>query len=182
MQLELNVTAPVFKMIDIFDREIDLTNYKGKKVLIAFFRHVGCPFCNLRIHNLMKHHEEFKAKNFEMIFFFESNKTLLLKSIFHKELSPIPLIADPEKKWYSIYGLEESAYKSAMSHLTTFIQTAIKAKLKSLPLHPMAGGESIKTMPAEFLLDEKLIIRRLLYSQNLNDRMAINDIIDFIEK
>jgi len=181
MKLTLNVTAPTFHLEDVFGRNINLAKYKGKKVMIAFFRHVGCPFCNLRVHTLTKAYETLKVKNLEMIFFFESNKTLILKSTFHKDVSPIPIIADPEKKWYSIYGLEESAFKSAYSHLTMFIQTAIKAKLKGLPLHAMAGGESINTMPAEFLLDENLIIRKLHYSQHLNDRMSIDAIMEFVE-
>lgn len=173
------VTAPVFKLIDIFDREIDLTNYRDKKILIGFFRHAGCPFCNLRVHTLTKIHEELKAQGMEMIFFFESPKHILLRSIFHKEVSPIPLISDPKKEWYDKYGLESSGYKSAMSHLTSFVQTAIKAKKEGVPIHPMAGGESIKTMPAEFLVDKSLIIRKMHYSDRLANRLDVNDIKDF---
>lgn len=180
--LELNVTAPDFELVDIFGRNIKLQDYKGKKVFIGFFRHAGCPFCNLRIHFLQKKHLELKSKNLEMIFFFESSSKLLLSSMFHKEVSPIPLIGDPDKVWYSTYGIENSAYKSTKSHLTSFIQTAIKAKIKKLPIHAMASGESISTMPAEFLLDEDLIIRKIHYSNGLNDRMAIEHIYQFAEE
>jgi len=180
--VELNVAAPSFNLIDIFDREINLKNYKGKKVFVGFFRHAGCPFCNLRAHSLMKIREQLLAKNMEMIFFFESKKELMLQSIFHKEVSPVPLVADPEKKWYSIYGIENSLTKSSMSHLTSFIQTAISAKRKKLPIHMMASGESFSTIPAEFLLDENLIIRKIHYAKNLNDRMSIDMILDFAGK
>ena len=83
--IDLNVTAPDFNLIDIFDRNIHLKNYKGKRVFIGFFRHAGCPFCNLRVHSLMGIREKLLANNMEMIFFFESTRELLLKSIFHKE-------------------------------------------------------------------------------------------------
>lgn len=177
--LQLNVSAPPFSLMDIFDRPIDLSKYKGKKVFIGFFRHAGCPFCNLRVHNLVKLREPLLAKNMEMIFFFESRKETMLRSMFHREVSPIPLIADPEKKWYSIYGIEESFAKSTYSHLTTFIQTAIKAQRTKVPMHSMATGESFSTMPAEFLLDENLVIRKLYYSQTLNDRMSLQVIEEF---
>ncbi|MFM8914414.1 MAG: redoxin domain-containing protein [Flammeovirgaceae bacterium] len=177
--LSLNVSAPQFSLIDIFDRPIDLSKYKGKKVFVGFFRHAGCPFCNLRVHSLVKMRENLLQKNMEMIFFFESRKETMLRSMFHQEVSPIPLIADPEKKWYSIYGIEESFAKSAYSHLTTFIQTAIKAQRTKVPIHAMATGESFSTMPAEFLLDENLIIRKLHYSQTLTDRMSLQAIEDF---
>ncbi len=179
--LDLNVSAPSFELKDIFGKTVELKNYKGRKVLIAFFRHAGCPYCNLRVHFLQKKQEELKSKNLEMIFFFESNEKVLLSSGFHKDISPIPVIADPEKIWYSIYGIENSSLKSTISHLTSFIQTAVKAKINSLPVHLMAGGESINTMPAEFLLDENSIIRKICYSNGLNDRMSIEHIFAFAD-
>jgi peroxiredoxin len=180
--VELNVAAPAFSLIDIFDRAIDLKSYKGKKVFIGFFRHAGCPFCNLRVHHLMKIREKLLERNMEMIFFFESKKELMMQSIFHKEVSPVPLIADPEKKWYNIYGIENSLLKTSMSHLTLFIQTAITARKKKLPIYAMASGESFSTIPAEFLLDENLIIRKIHYAKNLNDRISIDTILDFASK
>jgi peroxiredoxin Q/BCP len=182
MPLERNLIAPVFKLKDIFGRMIDLEQYRDKKVLIGFFRHAGCPFCNLRVHALLKIHAEMKAKDFEMIFFFESKESVILRSSFHQGVSPIPIISDPEKKWYNAYGLESSGLKSAISHITSFVQTAYKAQSKGLPIHMMAGGESIKTMPAEFLLDKGLVIKELHYSERLNDRMDIGIIKAFAEK
>jgi peroxiredoxin len=180
MKLELNVSAPKFKLPSVFANEVNLEEYRGKKVMIAFFRHAGCPFCNLRVHTLNKHYQEFRSKGLEMIFFFESPDDLIQRSTFHKDVSPIPIISDPQKVWYNTYGLEESSFISAKSHITSFLQTSIQAKLKGLPVHMMAGGESINTIPAEFLLDENLIIRRLHYSTSLTNRMAIADIQSFI--
>lgn len=180
--VELNVTAPAFHLIDIYNRQIDLKAYKGKRVFIGFFRHAGCPFCNLRVHSLMKIRETLVSKNMEMIFFFESTKELLLSSIFHKGVSPVPLIADPTKTWYSIYGIENSLLKSSFSHLTSLIQTAIKAKTNKLPIYAMAGEESFSTMPAEFLLDENQIIRKIHYAQTLNDRLSLETIIAFADQ
>ena len=181
MTLKKNILAPIFTAKDVFGRTIDLNSYRDSKVLIAFFRHAGCPFCNLRVHALSKMHEEFKSKGLEMIFFFESKEKIILRSSFHTGVSPIPIISDPEKVWYNAYGLETSGYKSAISHLTSFVQTAIKAKSAGVPVHMMADGESISTIPAEFLLDKGLVIKKLHYSQTLNDRMEISDIKAFAE-
>ncbi len=178
MKLEIHRQAPHFELKDIYDRMINLEDYKDKRVMIAFFRHAGCPFCNLRVHALSKVHAELKAMGFEMIFFFESSEKVILRSIFHKGTSPIPIIADPEKKMYTLYGLEESFKKSMISHVTTFAQTAVKAKVAGLPMHMMASGESFSTMPAEFLLDKNLLIKELHYSETLNDRLEI-DVIKF---
>lgn len=181
MKLENNLSAPLFKLVDIFDREIDLTQYKDKRVFIGFFRHAGCPFCNLRVHALTKVHAELKAKGMDMIFFFESKKEVLLRSIFHKEVSPIPLISDPQKVQYGAYGLEPSALISAKSHVTSIVQTAFRAKMKGLPVYGMADGESINTIPAEFLLDKGLILKKVHYSKDLNDRLDIDILRTFAE-
>jgi hypothetical protein len=82
---------------------------------------------------------------------------------------------------YATYGIENSAAKSTKSHLTSFIQMAIKAKLAKVPIHMMAGEESISTMPAEFLLDENLIIRKIHYAQHLNDRIGFDVLRAFAE-
>jgi thioredoxin-dependent peroxiredoxin len=177
-----NVSAPIFKLKDIYDRIIDLEVYRDKKIFLGFFRHAGCPFCNLRVHELTKIQAELKSKGMEMIFFFESSERVLLRSTFHKDVSPIPLISDPEKVWYDAYGLESSGYKSAISHMTTFVQTAIKAKRAGVPIHMMSGGESIKTMPAEFLIDKGLIIKKVHYSERLNDRLDISELKNFADE
>ncbi len=181
MGLSKNSVAPLFKLNDVYGRLIDLSNYKNKRILLGFFRHAGCPFCNLRVHTLTRVHEELKAKDLEMIFFFESKGSVILRSTFHQGVSPIPIISDPEKVWYGKYGLENSLLRSTISHVTSFVQTTAKAKSAGLPVHAMASGESFATMPAEFLLESDLIIKKVHYSERLNDRLDVDDIRRFAE-
>ena len=182
MPLKENTKAPVFNLKDIYGRQIDLENYRRKRFLLGFFRHAGCPFCNLRVHTLQKLYAELKPKNFEMIFFFESKEQIILRSTFHQEVSPIPIISDPEKKYYATYGLEPSVSKAVISHVTSFAQTVVKANTAKVPVHMMAGGESFSTMPAEFLVDTDLVIRKAHYSERLNTRIDVDDIKQFAEK
>ncbi|WKK78535.2 peroxiredoxin-like family protein [Marivirga salinae] len=181
MSLHNTALAPLFEKKDIFGRQINLEDYKDKKLLLGFFRHAGCPFCNLRVHALTKVHEKLKAKGLEMIFFFESKESVLLRSSFHQEVSPIPLISDPEKEIYGKYGLEENSSKSTKSIITNFVQQAIKAKLKGIPVHMMRDGESINTIPAEFLIDKGFRLKKLHYSKSLTDRLDLDLIEQFAD-
>lgn len=180
-EVKMNVSAPVFNLVDVFGREVNLESYRGNKVFIGFFRHAGCPFCNLRVHALMKYYTTNKFGSMKMVFFFESKENTIKNSSLLSGVSPVPVISDHAKVWYNIYGIEDSIQKSSMSHLTTFIQTAVKAKMNNLPIHLMADGESFGTMPAEFLLDENLVIRKMYYSKRLADRMDIEHIVDFCD-
>lgn len=181
IKLQRELKAPVFVEKDIFGRMINLEDYQDKKLLLGFFRHAGCPFCNIRVHKLLKVYNELHPKGLEMIFFFESTEKVLLQSSFHQGISPIPLIADPARKWYNAYGLEQSVYKSTMSHVSSFVQTAFKASTQGLPTHMMASEESFNTMPAEFLISEGLTLQEVYYSDRLNDRLDVRKIREFAE-
>ena len=174
--LEREAVAPLFKLNDVFGRIVDLEQYRDKKLFIGFFRHAGCPFCNLRVHALSKVYDELKSRGMEMIFFFESKGKVILRSSFHLGVSPIPIISDPEKYWYGAYGLEKSAFKSGVSHLTSFVQTVIQARKAAVPIQMPTDGESLSTLPAEFLIDKGLVIKKLHYSERLDDRMEIDEI------
>lgn len=182
MSIQKHVTAPLFVLEDIYGRTIKLADYADRKVMIAFFRHAGCPFCNLRVHALSKIHQDLQAKGMEMIFFFESKAEIILRSTFHKEVSPIPIISDPQKVWYNAYGLEDNSYKSTVGHLGNFIQTFIKARSLEVPTQLPSDGESYSTMPAEFLLDRGLVVKDFYYSQRLSDRMNLLTIKAFAEE
>ena len=177
-----NIKAPNFDVEDIFGNRINLRNYRGKRVFVGFFRHAGCPFCNLRVNKLEAAAEHLKSKNLEMIFFFESTQMRLLASKYHTDIRAIPMISDPEKKYYDMYGVESSGLKSAKSHFTSLIQTALRAKLKRLPVHWMADNESIKTIPAEFLIDEEGVIRIVHYARDLTDELSTKLITQFAEE
>ncbi len=181
-KLQRDVKAPVFNLKDIYGRTIDLNTYQDKKLLIGFFRHAGCPFCNIRVHKLSKIYEDLHSKGLEMIFFFESPEKVLLQSTFHQEVSPIPLIADPEKQWYAAYGLEPSTFKASLSIISSFVQTAFKASSAGVPNQLPKEGESYTTMPAEFLISEGLIVKDVHYSERLNDRLDTQKIRNFVEE
>jgi peroxiredoxin len=55
MGLVRNTIAPLFKLNDVYGREVDLSTYADKKVLIGFFRHAPSATCAYtRCQKLMK--------------------------------------------------------------------------------------------------------------------------------
>lgn len=62
-----------FNVKDIFDNTHQLSDYRGKKILLSFFLNVNCPFCNMRVHELSKLREDLFNSGLEMLFFFESS-------------------------------------------------------------------------------------------------------------
>jgi thioredoxin-dependent peroxiredoxin len=181
MRLKEGTKAPNFSAIDIYGNSISIEDMAGKKLYLGFFRNVHCPFCNLRVHELTKQRIELEKKGLKMIFLFESNTRQLQMSIFHKEVSPIPLIGDPEKKFYSLYGVESSTLKM----LSTFLKPGtFSAKREGEKFNVPDEKESDVTMnliPADFLIDENQTIVKAHYGTHLRDHIAIDEIKLFAE-
>lgn len=176
MHLKIGQSAPLFSLTDIYDREIDLSSYKNnnKKILVSFFRNVACPFCNFRLHQLTKKNEKWKDK-LEMIFFLESKKEVILRSSFHQDISPIPIISDENKIIYQKYGVEKSVFKFLGTMLSSQNRTTLNTA-KQMGLAVDSGEGLTTTIPADFLLDENLNIIEAYYGKHASDHLPFEKI------
>lgn len=177
MKLLENQSAIDFTVTDIYGKELKLSDFKGKKIHLGFFRNVNCPFCNLRVHQLSKHAEIFEKQGLKTVYFFESKPEILLRSTFHEGISPIPLIGDPQRKIYSQYGVESSMLKMIKTFFTKDAISDLK-KGKALNL-PQDKDATQSLMPADFLIDEQFRIKRAHYGYHLNDHIDIDEVKAF---
>ena len=69
-KIEKNTLAIEFTSVDYLGKSIDLNDYKGKKVLLSFFRGASCPFCNLRINQLINQFSDFEKQEIQIRTFF----------------------------------------------------------------------------------------------------------------
>jgi len=58
-QLKVGDDAPNFILPAIDGTSFDMSNFKGKRVILTFFRFSTCPFCNIRINRILKRWDEF---------------------------------------------------------------------------------------------------------------------------
>lgn len=179
-RLKAGQPAPLFSLTDIYDREIDLSTYKnkGKKVLISFFRNVACPFCNFRIHQLTTKNDQWKD-DLEMIFVLEAKKEVVLRSSFHKGVSPIPIIADFDREIYKKYGTEVSTEKFNAT-INSTKQMAIYSKLVEKGYEINSSETQIHSIPADFLLDENLNILIAHYGKDIPDHLPFEQIEELV--
>lgn len=179
MKLSTGTKAPDFEMQDINGNPIRLSDYQGKKIVLGSFRNVNCPFCNMRVHELMKMKETLDEHNTQLIIFFESEPKVIARSSFHQQISPIPLIGDPEKQIYKQWGVENSMMKTIKTMFSAANRQAMKEGEKlDLPTEKDAQA-SMTLIPADFLIDEEFIIRKARYGSNLNDHIGLQEIRGF---
>ncbi|MCV9388432.1 redoxin domain-containing protein [Reichenbachiella ulvae] len=177
MKLSAGQQAPSFSTSDIHGNPVELKSYAGKKVLLSFFRDVSCPFCNLRIRELMKHKEEWEAKGLHMIFFLDSTAEEIKASPFHNKLDGLPVIGDQSFEVYSIYGVEKSLGKMIKTFTRQGSISALKEGGK------IEGGKSAKAsmnlIPADFFIDEDQKIVVANYGQHIRDHIKVEEIEKF---
>lgn len=173
MKLENGNTALDFVAVDIYGKAIKLSDYRGKKIILSFYRNVNCPYCNRRIHQIMGHNLRLKNSNVQLVLLFESSAEKLSASVFHQGISPWPLVGDPDKTIFKQYGVEQSNLKVIK---TFFSANYLQAKRDTKELNlPEDKDASLNLIPADFFIDENFKIVKAHYGKHLDDHVSIDD-------
>lgn len=124
MELKVGDKAPEFSGIDQDGNAIQLTDFKGKKVILYFYPKDNTPGCTAQACNLRDNYEALLEKGYEVIGISSDNEKSHKKFIEKHEL-PFPLIADTEKEIHNQFGTwgEKSMYgrKYMGTFRTTFV-------------------------------------------------------------
>ena len=95
--------APAFKARDQSGNTINLSDFKGKKVILFFYPEDDTPTCTVEACNLRDNYSLLKKKGFEIIGISPQDEKSHLK--FEKKFNlPFPLLADPKRKIIEAYG------------------------------------------------------------------------------
>lgn len=179
MKLQTGEAAPPFVREDIFGERIDLRAYAGKQVLLTFLRNGGCALCNLRIHQLIQHYPELRARGLAILAVFESPVESIKHYVTSRQDVPFPLIADPTASLYDLYGVEVSEEKTKASmaragtpELQQMIQEA--AAIGYELVHE--EGSNFQRIPADFLIGPDQRIQVAFYSNLIGDHLSFAEI------
>ncbi len=165
-------TAPDFISEDILGNVINLDDFKNDKILLSFFRGAACPFCNLRVNQLINHYQKFQEQEINIIIVFAASKEEILKYA-GKQKSPFPIIADPKLELYKKYGIEESSIGMIKAMMNPF-------KMMKIMFSGFFNMKSIKDrpiIPADFLIDQDKIIYTAYYGKDFGDHIPIQEVL-----
>lgn len=175
MRLNSPEQAKNFNTKDIYGRDIQLSDFKGTKVMLCFFRDAACPFCNFRIYELTHKYKAWKDQGVEVIAVFSSTAEEVREHVARYP-RPFRLVSDPNLTIYNQYGVEKSA--SALWKALFFkMPTIIKGILKGGRPRP---NPHVTLVPADFLINEQGIIVDNWYGRNTSDHIPLQRIDEFI--
>jgi len=177
MRLTSGVKVKNIRLPAIDGSMFDTESVKGKPFMLSFFRFASCPFCNLRVNELVKRFDEF-GNDFTIVAVFDSPLDNLKRHAEgHK--APFPILADESNKYYREYSIERSVW-GMLKGMFFRMPTLLKGMFKGYVPTTLKG--SITTMPADFLIDRDGIIQVAYYGKDEGDHLPFDTVKDFSMK
>ncbi|MFD8283665.1 peroxiredoxin-like family protein [Streptomyces solisilvae] len=126
----------------------------GRLIHLQFRRFAGCPVCNLHLRSIVRRHQEIEAAGIREVVVFHSPAEELRK---HTDDLPFAVIADPRKRLYREFGVEQArrallsprAWGPIVWALVTGVWAVLRGREK-LPAPSQPGGRL--GLPADFLI------------------------------
>ena len=177
MRLKKNNVAPYFSAGTIDKGRFDLSTPRSKPTMLAFFRYASCPFCNLRVHELIKNYENLH-KNLDIILIFQSPKDKIIKYVI-KDSMPYAIIADPDERLYDLYSVEISwlGFAKAMGlRLPQIFKALFKHNFR-----PGTMEGNIHRIPADIIIDSDNKIIKAHYGKDIGDHLELSEIYKILE-
>ena len=174
MQLQKQSILPDFTHTMLNGEEFSSKQLKGKKTLITFFRFATCPFCNLRLHQLISKSKEW-GDEVQVVAFFESPLKTLQKHQSDED-APFSILSDSQRVSYKKFGIVKSFWGMTKGIIFRF-PTIVKGMVAGYIPRGMST-----TIPASFLVDENLIIQEVYYGKDEGDHIDITIVEEFFKK
>lgn len=175
MQCKPGMKVSNIHLMSINGDAFDLDSLKGRRFMLAFFRFAACPFCNMRMHELVTRYGEL-GSDFTIVAVFDSSLQNLQKHAA-KHQAPFPILADEHNVYHQEYGIEYSILgiiKGAISRLPLLLN-AIFAR----GYFPTSIKGHLTTMPADFLVDETGMIHTAYYGKDEGDHLPFERVKAF---
>ena len=83
---------------------MELAALRGRTVLLKFYRFATCPVCNLHMHRFISEYDKLQALGLTTVVLYHSPADKLASE--NTDLPPFDLVADPGKRVFRAYGVE----------------------------------------------------------------------------
>lgn len=171
MRLSVGDLAPNILLPDLTGQSFELTQQHDKLTLVAFHRFAGCPFCNLRLHQLIQRYPAWQHRLDVVVIFDSTLDNLQRHATDHQP--PFPVLADTQNTAYRAYGVEHSWWgvaKGVMCRTPTLIKAMWQGH------RPKSLQGRMDTMPASFIIDSQSVIQLAYYGQDEGDYLPFAQI------
>tara|TARA_B100000963_G_C22365130_1_gene553388 strand:+ start:203 stop:742 length:540 start_codon:yes stop_codon:yes gene_type:complete len=164
-----------FTLPSISGSMFSMSETRGRKVILTFFRFSSCPFCNIRISQLTKRWNEF-SDDIIMVGIFDAKIDDLKKRMKHQN-APFSILADENYELFTKHSVQKSFVRFMLGTLSAPL-TLLKATMRGY--FPMTLSISkLSTIPVDILIDENGKVVKAHYCKNTADHLSIDEMVSF---
>eukprot|EP00568_Trieres_chinensis_P007129 CAMPEP_0183311730 /NCGR_PEP_ID=MMETSP0160_2-20130417/38579_1 /TAXON_ID=2839 ORGANISM="Odontella Sinensis, Strain Grunow 1884" /NCGR_SAMPLE_ID=MMETSP0160_2 /ASSEMBLY_ACC=CAM_ASM_000250 /LENGTH=128 /DNA_ID=CAMNT_0025476403 /DNA_START=78 /DNA_END=461 /DNA_ORIENTATION=- len=106
--------APDFELRDVDGKRCTLSQFRGKKIMLSFYRYASCPLCRYAIDQLKGRYKKLAwAAKLKVITVFPSPSPNIRKYVLKGTTSsnfPFVALSDPEEEAYKKYQVGASMW------------------------------------------------------------------------
>ncbi len=165
-RLTQGMPAPNFTKLTHDGKKISLEDFRGQKVWLCLYRYATCPLCNLHLAEVRANAAEIKAAGAQVLAVFESPAESFAHFSRGETQDLPPLIPDPHKELYRVFGAERSFWAMLKPQVAMFW---IRAQLKGY-FQKKVEGELLQ-VPAQFLIREDGVLHTAFYGEHIGDHI-----------
>jgi peroxiredoxin len=163
-----------FSTVDVDGHPVSLEQFRGRPLLLMFFRYASCPMCNLRLHDFAKVYPRLQTTSGLAVGAFFHSSAAASKKNAGRRLYPFPLVPDPGQTIYADFCTQTSwggLLKSMV--LPSFYVDWIRSMR-----HGFWGGADpqMAKMPADFLVGPDGHISVVHYGNDIGDHLSVAEI------
>ena len=173
MRLTPGMQAPPFEATAITGATVSLRAFRGRTVLLKFYRFATCPVCNLHLHHFACDYAALEAAGIRAIVFFHSPHAKLVTT--RRDEVPFPLVADPDKRMFRLYGVE-TGWRGMIS--PAVMRDYVRALCAGFPSGMFTSDGGMLGNPADFLIDGDGRVVFARYGRHYADSLTAREVLE----
>ncbi|MET8051985.1 peroxiredoxin-like family protein [Streptosporangium sp. NPDC005286] len=148
-------------------------------VHLQFRRFAGCPVCNLHLRSFVTRHAEIEAAGIREVVVFHSPAEELAE---HATGLPFAVVADPDKKLYAEFGVEQApralldprVWATIVLAVVRGLWTAARGQERLPSIRPRGGRLGL---PADFLIAPDGRVVACGYGEHAYDQWPLDEVL-----
>ena len=201
LSLQVGDEAPPFSIVDTNGKHVQLSDFKGKKVVLTLYRVSACPLCNLQVAMMKRRFQQFQEAGVHILSVFESTPDELAKYAGKQATENFPIYCPSEGKppdfpMYAAYqrprGVMGSVYGvGPCYHLcvdckfpSAFCKFGANPSFGCPLMTPtgfwqLCGGKRVFSMPTDVLIGEDGKIVRIFHGSYIGQHIDMHEVDAF---
>ena len=175
MKVKVGDKFPNLAMTDVFGNTVNVEEIDAEKTMIWVFRYVGCPICQLDMHEMSLEYDKVKEKGCALYVVLQSDVEHT-KAYLEQNPMPFTLILDPEMKIYKELEVEPASSKISFPGNLPKVMGKVKKAGKLGFEHGDYEGDEMQ-LPALFILDQDKTVTYAHYAKSLSDMPEVSEMI-----